>query len=323
MRSIADPEALGKILVTGASGFIGTWLAEVLLGPGCDVVLAARHPPSEPKDALWKILKPRWVILDVRQPGAVEALLEAERPDTVFHLAGTRGIGAPEGACVACTEVNVAATVRLLSAAKRVGVRRVVTVGSAEEYGRQPGPLQEDMPLLPETPYGVSKMAATRLAQLMATTEGCPVTVIRPFTVYGPGQPRSMFVAQAVECALAGKAFQMTAGTQRRDLVYAMDVVSSMIVAATAPDVVGQVINAGTGKATPLREVAELIWKISGSTAPLEIGARPAAATELFDTWADTGREERLLGKENWITLEDGLKRTINDARYALGKKGA
>jgi UDP-glucose 4-epimerase len=302
-----DLSSLERIAVSGATGFIGRHLVERLVGARVRPVLLARvpRPAAFPDNAA------EWVELDLLDSGAIDSVLERERPRTLFHLAGTRGGREPDNAAAASTSLNVVATAHLLEAATRVGVSRIVILGSAEEYGQQAGPLGEDRALQPVTAYGISKAAATRLAQVMHAEAGCPVVVLRPFTVYGPGQPPDMFVASAIAAAQSGVAFEMSAGEQRRDLVFVEDVVDALLIAARTPGLEGQVINVGTGQAHRLRDVAARIWEITGSKAPLRVGARAAAAEQLHDTWADTRLARRLLGWEPRFDLDHGLMETI------------
>jgi nucleoside-diphosphate-sugar epimerase len=149
----------------------------------------------------------------------------------------------------------------------------------------------------------------------MHASEGCPVVILRPFSVYGPHQPGYMFVAEAIDCALSGQPFRMTHGRQKRDLVYVDDVVRALIAAARTEGLEGQAINIGSGRPLPLRDVAALILRLSESRAPLLIGARNAPAEETHDTWADISLARRLLDWEPRVELEDGLRRTIQWAR--------
>jgi len=303
-----ERSGLGRVLITGGTGFIGRHLARHLAATGCRPVLTVRSDAMRRRlDAFQEDVD--FVDADLLRPDDAARVVSQVRPDTLFHLAGVRS---PDP--VLCAELNVAATVRILRAATRAGVAKVVILGSAEEYGNQSGPLHEDLTLQPETPYGVTKAAATRLAQAMATSEGCPVVVLRPFTVYGQDQPAHMFVADAVRCAVAREPFRMTPGLQRRDLISVLDVVQALLAAAMRDGLHGEVINVGSGEARRLREVAELIWQVSGTDAPLEIGARPAPDTELRDTWADTRKSRELLGWEARIDLASGLRWCLEDA---------
>lgn len=305
--------SLEKIALTGATGFIGSRLVRALVAMGCQPVLLARSPrPDTHTD--WRD-GVRWVRMDLLDKDSIVDILLQERPTTLFHLAGTRGRDIAARAAVACAELNVWATVRLFEAAMRAGVRRLVTVGSADEYGHQPGPWHEGLRLRPTSPYGISKAVATHLAQALYATGNCPIVILRPFSVYGPGQPSDMFVADAVMCAVNGVPFRMSHGHQRRDLVFVDDVVQALIAAARTPAIEGRVINIGSGRAYPLRCVAKLIWQLSQTGAPLLIGARPATSHEVHDTWADISLAHRLLQWEPQTELASGVHATIQWAR--------
>lgn len=304
---------LGRVAITGAGGFIGRHLARALTACGHNPLLLSR---SSPADEIR--FGPQWAQLDMCDTDEVVETFRRERPDIVFHLAGSRGRG--DGGAVACTAVNVLGTVNVLEAARRAGVRRVVTVGSADVFGGQriTGPLNEDMPLAPTTVYGLSSAAACQFAQLLHRSQACPVVVLRLFSVYGQFQPAEMFVAQAVRAAVSNVPFEMTHGTQRRDLVYVDDVVRALIGSATASDVEGRVIHIGSGEAHRLRDVAARIWQLAEATAPLQIGARPAPPEEIHDTWADIGLAARVLNWRPNVTLDVGLAATVRCAKERL-----
>lgn len=323
MKHVPHASPFEKILVTGGAGFIGQPLLRAL-------VTAGHHPTALTRGAgkLEKLTpdlraQVRWVELDLLNYEAVHALINAEKPSVVFHLAGTRGKGNDLGANDSCDEINVRATANLLESLKGVGVERVMMMGSADEYGRQSGQLNEGQELQPVSAYGISKAVATRLAHELYETENCPVVTLRPFTVYGPQQPRWMFVAEAIECAVGGAPFRMSEGVQRRDLVYVADVVEALMLVASAPEVEGKVINLGSGCALRLLDVARLIWKLSESRAPLLVGERPAMPDETHDTWADIKLAEQLLNWKPRTSLEDGLRATIEWTRGVgnLGKQ--
>jgi dTDP-glucose 4,6-dehydratase len=301
------------VAITGAGGFLGRHLARTLIAQGVNPLLLV-HSPTEHEVAAHV----RQATLDLTERRAVDEVLEREKPQTIFHLAGTRGLGVGALTWSHCVELNVASTVHLLESAQRHGVERIVIIGTADEYGNQPGPLSEKLPLAPASPYAVSKAVATELARAMYTRDRCPVVILRPFTVYGPGQPANMFVSEAVDCAVRGLPFRMTEGRQRRDLIYVDDAIGAFIAAAEAPGVEGQIINIGSGEAHALRDIAQLIWRLSGTDAPLMMGARSAGATELHDTWADITRAEEMMGWRPQVPLEEGLKRMIAWARTQI-----
>lgn len=307
-----------KILVTGAGGFIAKHLVPMLRSERRHLVLASRTRPEVARSG--DDDQTRWLHVDLCEAGAVEKLFCAERPAVVLHLAGSRCRRPVPERFSDCIAINVLATTRVLEAAARWGAQRVVMLGSAEEYGPQPGPHRENLAMLPQTAYGISKAAATRLATTMHDQAGVPVVVLRPYSVYGPGQPLDMFVAEAVDCAVRGRSFRMTRGEQRRDLVYVEDVVGAIVAAATVPDVEGRVFNVGSGTAHRLLDVAGLIWRLADARGELLVGAREPGPGELIDTWADVSAARSTLRWMPRVDLEQGLARTIAAARTALAR---
>ncbi|MBI2833507.1 MAG: NAD(P)-dependent oxidoreductase [Acidobacteria bacterium] len=306
--------SLNNVAITGATGFIGRHLVEALVVAGYrPLVISRAWARPEPLAALGD--RVRWAQADLIDNDALRSVLEREPPTVVFHLAGTLGRGEATRAVIECVEGNLFPSVRMLEAAMRLGVTRLILIGSAEEYGDYSGPFHEDLRLRPLSPYGVSKAAATQFALAMHARTACPVVIVRPFTAYGPAQPKAMFVAEAVDCAIKNVPFRMSQGNQRRDLVYVTDVVRGLLAAATTPGIEGRVINLGSGHAYRLRDVAERIWDLTGTSAPLLVGARHASADQLYDTWADIGAARVLIGWEPTIGLDDGLRATIAWAR--------
>ena len=303
-----------RFAVTGATGFLGSHVVRALVERGCAPVLMSRS--ARAAEGL------RAVPFDLRDPRSVTDAVRAVRPDVVLHLAGTiAGRAASAAAARECAEVNIDGTLRLLEAAQESGARRIVLLGSALEYGNQPGPLHEGLPLQPATAYGISKAAASLFAQALFRSSACPVVVLRLFTVYGPGQSPEMFVAEAIDRALDGEPFRMSQGTQRRDLVFVGDVVEAILAAAAAPGADGEIVNVGSGQALPLQDVARRIWRLSGTAAPLLIGALAAAPVQLHDTWADVTRARRVLGWQPRTDLDSGLRATIESQRERAARR--
>jgi len=307
---------LEKVAVTGATGFIGGHLVRRLVSGGCRPTLLGRH---ENYGRLLRGLEGhvQWTTCDLLDGESVRAAIRKEAPNTLFHLAGTRS----RGEAADCAILNFYGTAQLLEESQKNGVRRIVMAGSAEEYGTQPGPLNERFSLKPSTGYGISKALATKHALALSARKSCPVVVIRPFSVYGPGQPANMFVAQAVDAAVREIPFKMSSGEQKRDLVFVEDVVRGLISAAMAPRIEGRVINLGTGRPRRLRDVAERIWEMSATSAPLVVGALKPGPDELCDTWADIREAAELLDWRAKVDLDEGLRQTISFARVQYGDK--
>ena len=132
-----------------------------------------------------------------------------------------------------------------------------------------------------------------------------------------------MFLSQAISAALSGSTFEMTMGEQRRDYVFADDLIEAILATLTGTDIDGEVINIGTGASHQLRDIAMKVWQITGADPRLlRIGARPSTAAELHDTCAETSKAERLLRWRAKVSLDDGLKRTIAAYRGDEHAKG-
>lgn len=311
--------ALNKeIVITGASGFIGRHLIGQLVSRGYSPIITTRK--LRPAEQMFATAC-RWFEFDPTRKGSSRELLRELKPKALIHLAGTRGRNDARGAEAACEELNVRATADLLESGMAAGVERIVIIGSAEEYGNQPGPHRESAVSQSASAYGNSKAIATSNALTMHKERGCPVVIVRPFTVYGPDQPNDMFIAEAVDAAVRGEDFRMSEGYQKRDLVFVEDVVRGVIAAATAPNIEGQIINLGSGIAHSLREVAQRIWEIAAARSLLMIGARKAQPEELYDTWADITLAQRLLNWTPTVSLNTGLERTIEHVRRQMDER--
>jgi nucleoside-diphosphate-sugar epimerase len=237
--------------------------------------------------------------LDITDRDRLADLVRSYRPQAVVHLAGVTGSSDPTGGL--CRDVNLTATSSLFDSLDAAGVESVVTLGSAAEYGSQPIPFREDMPTMPVSPYAVSKAMATKFALEMHVTNGFPVTVLRVFTAYGDGQPSNMFLSQLIDHALSDRHFEMSDGVQLRDFVYAADVAEAVLSALYTKTAVGKVVNIGSGKGIPLRDVARIVWRLCDANMDrLAIGALSKTADDSFDTEADISRAKELL---NWIPL--------------------
>ena len=244
---MSDLSWIENVAVTGATGFIGGHLVRALVAAGCRPALVTRSPNHDGyTDEFGEQI--RWAEVNLTEANSVREFLRLQKPRVLIHLAGTRGRTDARGSAVACEELNFRVTVDLLRAAMTAGVQRIVILGTAEEYGNQPGPQHEALPSLATSPYGVSKARATEQAMKLHAEAGCPVVVVRPFSVYGPGQPSDMFIAGAVDAAVRNVEFRMSHGEQKRDLIFVEDVVRGLIAAASAPGVEGRVINLGTGR---------------------------------------------------------------------------
>jgi nucleoside-diphosphate-sugar epimerase len=281
------------VLVTGAGGFLGSRLVAALSEQGAEVHGLLRAEA------------------DLRDAAAIRAAVEGVRPRLVFSLAA--GAGHPEDADgqTAFLADTVLGTQNLLEALRAVGIDRVVHTGSSFEYGPSQRPMRETDPPAPTTFRGVAKAAATELV----LESGLPATVVRPFSVYGPGEQSHRFVPAVVSAALRGEPILLTRPGIARDFVFVDDVVEALLLAAQTPEAEGEIVNAGTGRQTTNEELVATLGTVLGrelDVRPGEFEARPWDT----DSWvADTAKAERLLGWTARTTLAEGLAQTVAAAK--------
>jgi UDP-glucose 4-epimerase len=299
-----------RVAVTGGTGFIGRHLVRALSREGANPVLLTRSSEAPPERC-----RTRYLDLAADDSASLRTIFREEAPDVLFHLAGVRGRTESPAETL---RVNLTGSLHLLEALVGSGVRRVVLVGSAAEYGAQEGPWNEELPLLATGAYGLSKAAVTHAAAAFHRACGVPVVVIRPFTVYGPGLSPELFVGEAVGHAVRGSPLRMSPGVHRQDLIFVADVVRAILLAGLASNAEGTAINVGSGASVQLKDVASRIWEISGTSAPLLLGALPLPTHPVYDGAADITRAARLLGWKPEVDLTAGLRQTIDWAREAF-----
>ncbi len=307
-----------KVLVTGAGGFIGSHLVERLVKEGAAVRAFVRYTS-----------RPQAGFLDVLDGGAREAI-EIVRGDLrdadavakatdgmerVFHLGALIGIPYSYVHPVETAETNVTGTLNVLLAARELGVERVVHTSSSEVYGTaQYAPIDETHPLQGQSPYSASKIGSDKLAESFNYSYGTPVTILRPFNTYGPRQSARAVIPTIITQALAGGEIKLGNLTPLRDFTYVSDTVDGFLRAATSEVAVGQTINLGTSTEISIGDLVEKIGAIVGSELTVSADAvrvRPPGS-EVERLLSDNRRARELLGWEPEVSLDHGLRRTVD-----------
>jgi CDP-glucose 4,6-dehydratase len=284
-----------RALVTGAGGFVGSWLVRSLAGRGVEV----RGLSLEQGDLA----------------GPAVAAQAVEGVDTVFHLAAQAIVGQANESPVPTFESNVRGTWNLLEACRLAGVERVVVASSDKAYGDQEVlPYTEDLPLNGIYPYDASKACADVLARSYARTFGMPVAVTRMANVYGGGDPNlSRIVPGTVRSILAGERPVIRSdGTPLRDYVYVEDAVEGYLTLADSlPGTAGEAFNFGSNSPISALDLVELILERAGSELRPEILGRGRLHGEIDRQYLDSSKAERVLGWRARTPLPDGIDRTI------------
>lgn len=294
-----------RILVTGATGFVGGHLLRLLDGAGAQVAALTRGGAPLPAVA-------RVFTGELAEREFVAAALREWAPQVVFHLAGARERNLSREAFDKTIEANLVGTLNLLYGAIGLpGLERVVVLGTGEEYGRNRAPFGEDLREEPISAYSFSKQCATQLSQLMHRSFGLPVAVLRPAVAYGPGQHSDMFLPALIETLLRGAPFEMTAGEQTRDFVYVDDLVEALLLAGASAGIDGEIVNVGGGQAVRIAELVERVEAQLGCAGLARRGALPYRNGEAMEYELDVSKARALLGWAPRTSLDEGLRRTV------------
>jgi len=287
-----------RVLVTGASGFIGARLCRRLVSLGVQVHATSRRPVP----ALTEV---QWLPCDLAEFDATRELFQAAKPEYVLHLA-SHVVGHREVEAVLPTfHNNLASTVNLLVCSQKMGCQRVVLTGSLEE------PLPSAGWAVPSSPYAATKHAASAYGRMFHALYDLCVVNLRVFMVYGPGQPDvKKLVPYVITSLLRGEKPKVGSGTREVDWVFVDDVVEAFVRASFEPGLGGQTIDVGTGQLTTVRRVVELLYELLQPDFAPELGALGDRPLEQIRV-ADAASSYERMQWQPRVGLREGLSRTI------------
>lgn len=306
MRTDQEPSTKDRVrtLVTGAAGFAGSHLVELLGRDGVEIV-GWHRPGGTPPLALPNV---RWEAVDLLDAAAVTAAIGRLRPAIVYQCAGEAHVGDSWQQTEATFAANVRGTHRVLDALRRHRVAsRVIVPSSAMVYRPSEGPLDEEHPLAPRSPYGVSKLAQELLAR-RSTEDGVAVTIARPFNHIGPRQSPSFaassFARQIAEIEAGRRGPEIVVGnlTTRRDLTDVRDTVRAyrLILERGVP---GRPYNVCSGHAVPIRELLDLLIARARVTVTVRVDSSRYQPNDLPVIAGDPSRIRDELGWQPEIPL--------------------
>lgn len=301
-----------RCVVTGAAGFIGSHLVDRLLREGHDVVgidaFTDYYPRRDKERNLRRALSSsafELVEVDLRSAELAPILAGA---DAVFHLAAMGGLLRSWTEFQEYMTCNVLATQRLLEALRTTGVRHLIHASTSSVYGRDSSG-NEERPLRPDSPYGITKLAAENLVLAYHRNFDLPITVLRYFSIYGPRQRPDMGYRIFIDRILRGEALTVFGdGSQTRGNTYVEDCVGATV-AALRHGPTAEAFNIGGGQAISALEAIRLVERITGREASLVFGpARPGEQTRAL---ADVSKAQRVLGWSPETTIEEGLRAQV------------
>ncbi|MBD5357794.1 MAG: SDR family NAD(P)-dependent oxidoreductase [Bacteroides sp.] len=305
-----------NVVVTGADGFIGSHLTEALLKEGCSVTALAQYNSFNHWGWLEEVSNPNLKIItgDVRDPDFCRSLVEGA--DTVFHLAALIAIPYSYIAPDSYVDTNVKGTLNICQAAKAAGTQRLLVTSTSEVYGTaRYVPIDEKHPKQPQSPYSATKIGADAIALSFHNAFDLNVSVVRPFNTYGPRQSARAIIPTIITQIAAG-ATEIKVGdlSPTRDFNFVEDTCRGFIAIANCNEAAGEEINIATQRevsmATTLQTIASLMnAEVKWVTDPERL--RPAGS-EVFRLLGSNEKIKRLTGWQPQVSLEEGLKRTIN-----------
>ncbi len=313
------------VLVTGAGGFIGSHLVSELVRRGAKVRAFLHYNGRGdvgnlrflPRDELERV---ETVLGNVED---LECVGEAARGTAcVFHLAALIGIPYSYVAPRSYVATNIVGTLNVLEAVRRQGIPRMVHTSTSECYGTALyEPIDENHPLQGQSPYSASKIAADKIAESYYRSFDLPVVTIRPFNTYGPRQSARAVIPTIVSQLLAGRR-EVSLGSldPQRDLTFVEDTVRGFIAGAECDAAVGQTVNLGSGKTISVGELAERLVSMINPAARITCAServRPPRS-EVMKLICDNARAEKLMGWRPTVSLDEGLRRTVDFVREHL-----
>ena len=302
-------------LVTGADGFIGSHLTELLLEKGYKVRALACYNSFNHWGWLEDIpANPNLEIVtgDIRDPYVVKNIIKGT--DIVFHLAALIAIPYSYNAPASYIDTNIKGTLNVCQAAKENGNIRVIHTSTSEVYGTaQYVPIDEKHPKQPQSPYSASKIGADAIALSFFNAFDLPVTVARPFNTYGPRQSaRAIIPAIISQIANGIRIVKLGDLTPTRDFNYVKDICKGFIALAENDSTIGKEINIASNKEISMKEIFGLIKSIMKSDAQIitdEQRIRPENS-EVFRLWGDNSLIKELTGYKPQYNIETGLEET-------------
>jgi nucleoside-diphosphate-sugar epimerase len=300
-----------RVLVTGASGFLGSHVVRRLVKEGADIYAVTSSVSTSP-ERLSDLLDGITLLeANLRDASSLAHVVAAAQPELVIHQAAFTHVGKSFSRIDENIQTNIQGTVNLLQALEG-HYRRFVYVGSGDVYGDSPVPFTENGPVAPASPYAVSKYAAERFCRMFHQAYGWPIVCLRPFNVYGPGQSPDRIIPELIISALSGRDLKMTEGRQTREFMYVEDVAEAFVQALVKPDIDGEVINVSRGEEVSIRQLATTVLELMGNPVKGLFGALENRPTEIWRMFGDDTKARELLGWSATTTLTDGLTKTID-----------
>ena len=304
-----------KILITGADGFIGSHLTELLLTQGYSIRALSYYNSFNYWGWLDDIKHPDLEVItgDVRDPHFCKHITKGI--DTIFHLAALIAIPYSYVSPDSYVDTNVKGTLNICQAARENNVKKIIVTSTSEVYGTaQYVPIDEKHPKQPQSPYSATKICADMIAISFYNTFELPVVIARPFNTYGPRQSaRAVIPAIITQIASGKNEIKLGDATPTRDFSFVNDTCRGFIELANCDAAIGEEVNISSNFEISIRNTLELIAKIMNSEVRFieDTQRNRPEKSEVFRLWGDNTKIKNLTGYTPQYSIEQGLSETI------------
>lgn len=306
-------ENLDRVLITGATGFIGSHLTHKLVGEGFKVGIIKRENSN-----VWRIRdlinKLSTYNADLRDIHEVSKAISHFKPDVIFHLATYYAVEHKSEEVSLTLDTNVLGTINLLEASKKYNVKLFINTSSCFVYQESKNKLRENTELGPLNLYALTKIQAEQACSFYTEKYGLGTITFRLFPPYGPADHERRLIPYTIKNFFEGKKVKLTTGKQRWDFVYVDDIIDAYFKLLNIPNlpIKHEIFNIGTGNAISIREVISQLKEIIGTSIEPEWGVIPHRSNEIWYICSDINKAKDILKWQPKIQiLREGLKLTV------------
>lgn len=307
-----------KILVTGATGFVGSHLVPKLIERGHDVFTLERYVTG--RYVLGKRTNVKTVFGDLKEYFAIRRVIHDVQPDVLIHLAAISPVAYSYDHTDEVIETNFLGTVNLAEACLREvpHFKHFLFASTSETYGNGSSPKTEETQQNPNSPYAVSKLASEKYLLYMRDAHGFPITIHRNFNTYGRKDNTHFVVERTIVQMLQDEIVRLGDPTPIRDFEYIDDHVNSYLTCLHNSKAIGEVFNFCTGRGTWIKQLVELISELTDFEGEVIWNTIPTRPLDIKELIGDYSKAKRLLGWQPKFTLNEGLRQTVDFWRASL-----
>jgi GDP-mannose 4,6-dehydratase len=300
-----------RILVTGATGFIGSNLAPILVDKGYEVFGLERYVTG--RYVLGQKKKVKTVFCDIREAFSVTKAIRKIHPDVVIHLASISPVTYSYDHPQEITETNLLGTINIAEACLREvpSFKQFLYASTSETYGNGPSPKKEETTQNPTSPYATSKLASEKYLLYMLEAYGFPITILRNFNTYGRKENSHFVVERTIVQMLKNEAVYLGNPSPIRDLMFVDDHIDSYLVCIENQKAIGEIFNFCTGKGTSIEQLANLVANLTSYNGEVHWNTIPERPADIEVLVGNYEKAKRVLDWNPKFTLEKGLKKTI------------